>query len=178
MHTLFATVENHICIFNYFFASYVIPLSRGLLNATHRGLTFTWWGCYGLCLWHKLTELAQSFLFCSCVYFCRYDPFNCIPFHKFSQQLSVFSLCSSGLISDFLVLSTIYLFMKVSFSSDIILSGWLGSKHQLTKLNATLWYLCINFIIKVPGFVWDIGDVIQYDTVSSFGAKFWTLLLF
>ena len=38
--------------------------------------------------------------------------FNCILFHKFSQQLSVFSLCSAGLISAFLVLSTIYLFMK------------------------------------------------------------------
>ena len=32
-----------------------------------------------------------------------------------------------------LVLSTIYLFMKVSFSPDIIPSGWLGSKHQLTN---------------------------------------------
>ena len=35
-----------------------------------RGLTFTWWGCYGLCLWHKPTKLAHSFLFCSCIYFC------------------------------------------------------------------------------------------------------------
>ena len=26
-----------------------------------RGLTFTWWGCYGLCLRHKPTELAHSF---------------------------------------------------------------------------------------------------------------------
>ena len=44
-------------------------------------------------------------------------------FHKFSRQLSAFSLCSSGLISALLVLSTRYLFMKISFSSDIILSG-------------------------------------------------------
>ena len=49
--------------------------------------------------WHKLTELAHSFSFCSCVSFCLYGPFNCVSFHKFSQQLSVFSLCSSGLIS-------------------------------------------------------------------------------
>ena len=42
---------------------------------------------------------------------------------KFSRQLSIFSLCSSGLISALLVLSTICLFMKVSFSPDIIPSG-------------------------------------------------------
>ena len=57
-----------------------------------RGLTFTWWGCCGLCFWHKPTELAHSFLFCSCVRFCLYGPFNCISFHKFSQQLSTFYL--------------------------------------------------------------------------------------
>ena len=34
---------------------------------------------------------------CSCVYFCLYGAFNCISFHKFSRQLSIFSLCSSGL---------------------------------------------------------------------------------
>ena len=61
-----------------------------------------------------------------------FGPFNCISFHKFSRLLSVFSLCSSGLISALLVLSTLYLFMKVSFSPDIIPSGWLGSEHQLT----------------------------------------------
>ena len=101
------------------------------------GLTFMWWGCYGLCLWHKPTELAYSFLFCSCIFFFLYDPFNCISFHKLSQQLSVFSLCSSGLISGLLVLSTVYLFRKVSFSPDIMSSGWLGSKHQITNLLMT-----------------------------------------
>ena len=97
------------------------------------GFTFTWWGCYGLCLWHKPTELAHSFLLRSCIYFCLYSPFDCISCHKFSQQLSVFSLCSSGRISSSLVLSTICLFMKVSFSHDVIPNGWLGSKHQLTN---------------------------------------------
>ena len=62
--------------------------------------------------WHKPIELAHSFLLCSCVYFCLCGTFNCISFHKFSRQLSVFSLCSSGLISALLVLSTMYLFMK------------------------------------------------------------------
>ena len=108
-----------------------------------RGLTFTWWGCHALCLWQKPTELAHSFLFSSCVYFCLYGPFNRISFHKFSWQLSVFSLCSSGLISALLVLSTIYLFMKVSFSPDIIPSGWLGSKHKWTKLLT----FCLSFVL-------------------------------
>ena len=52
------------------------------------------------------------------------SPFaSCISFHKFSRQLSAFSLCSSGLISVFVVLSTVYLFMTVSLSPDIILCG-------------------------------------------------------
>ena len=98
-----------------------------------RGLPFTWWGRYGLCLGNEPTELAHSFFFlsCSCVYFCPYGPFNCISFHKFSRQLSVFSLSSAGFISALLVLSTICLFMKAPFSPDIIPSGLLGSKHQL-----------------------------------------------
>ena len=90
---------------------------------------FTWWGCRSSCLWHQLTELAHSFVFCSCVYFCRDGPFNCISFHTFSA----FSLCSSGLVSPSLVLSTIYLFVKVSLCPDIILCGCLGLKHQLTN---------------------------------------------
>ena len=39
-------------------------------------------------------------------YFCLYGSFNCISFHKFSRSLFVLSLCSSGLISAILVLST------------------------------------------------------------------------
>ena len=92
-------------------------------------LAFTLWGCCGLCLWCIPAELAHAFWFCLCVYFCLYGPFNCVSFHKFSRQLSVFSLCSSyfcliGLFN--------YMFLlKVSFSPDIISGGWLGSKHQL-----------------------------------------------
>ena len=109
--------------------SSAFPLS--LLRRSPRGFTFSWWGCCGLCQRHKPTELAHSFLFCSCVYFCFIDPFNWISFHKFSRQLSAFSPCSSFLNSALLVLSTIYLFMKVSLSPDIILCGWLGLKLQL-----------------------------------------------
>ena len=63
---------------------------------------------------------------------------NCISFHKFSRQLSVFSPCSSGLISALLALSTVCLFMKV-FSPDIVPSSWLGLKHQLTSWLTNLW---------------------------------------
>ena len=82
--------------------------------------------------WHKPTEHAHSFLFCSW-HLCLYNPFNCICFHKFSWQFSIFSLCSSGVTSALLVLWTICLFVKVSFSPDITQSGWLGSKHQSTN---------------------------------------------
>ena len=103
-------------------------------------------------VWHKPTELAHSFLFCSCVCFCLYGPSNCISFHKFAWELSVFSLCSSSLVSALLVLSAIYLFMKVSFSPDIIPSGWLGSKLQFTN---SLLSLCSSMaacyiLIHVP----------------------------
>ena len=145
-----------------------------------RGLTFTWWGCCGLCQRHKPTELAHPFhsvlmsvyvfMTLSTVFHFMhspdntplshsvfpvlilpywsfqlyvslrkspsaliYGPFNCISFPEFSWQLSVFSLCFSGLISALLVLSTKYLSTKVSFSPDIIPSGWLGSKHQMTN---------------------------------------------
>ena len=86
-----------------------------------------------LFLRHKLTELAHSFLFRSFVCFCLHGPFNCISFHELSRQLSVFSLCSSGLISALLALSAIYLFVKVSFSPDIIPRGCLCSIYQLTN---------------------------------------------
>ena len=81
------------------------------------------------------TNRACPLLFIRSIFvsFCLYCPFTCISFHKFSQQLSAFSLCSSGLISALLVLSTIYLFLEVSFSPGKILCGWLGLKHQLTN---------------------------------------------
>ena len=93
--------------------------SLHLLFSSPCGLSFTWWGCCGLYFWHKPAELAHSFLFSSCVYFCLYGPSNCFPFHKFSQHLSAFSLCSSGLISALLVLSTIYISLWKSPSALI-----------------------------------------------------------
>ena len=99
----------------------------------HRGFTSKWWECCGLCLWHKPAELAHSFSFCCCVYFCLYGSFDCFSFHKFSRQLFAVSFCSSCLISAVLVLLSIYLFMKVSLGPDIIPRGWLGSKLQLVQ---------------------------------------------
>ena len=99
-------------------------------------LTFPWWGICGLSQRHKQTKLAHSILFCSCAYFCLYGLFNCIPFQKFVPQLSTLSLCTSSLNPALLVLSTKYLFMNVSLSPDVILSGWLCLKHPLTSLTS------------------------------------------
>ena len=53
-----------------------------------RGLTFTWWGCCGLCQRHEPTELAHSFLIpFLCLFLSLWPgPFNCISFHKFSRH--------------------------------------------------------------------------------------------
>ena len=107
--------------------------------ARPRGLTFTWWWRCGLCLWHKPTELAHFLLFCSCACFCLYGSFNCISFHKFSRQLPAFSLCSSGLISALLVLSTSQFctqVIKSQFSKIYQISPDTNShktKHTLTN---------------------------------------------
>ena len=52
-------------------------------------------------------SLSTPFYSALGVYLCLYGPFNCILFHKFSKQLSAFSLCSFGLISALIVLSTV-----------------------------------------------------------------------
>ena len=69
----------------------LLPLLRSNLfdHLVPRGLTFTWWGCCRLCFKHKPAELAHSFSFCSCVYFCLYGPFNCILFHNCPHNSSL-----------------------------------------------------------------------------------------
>ena len=81
---------------------------------------------------HKPTELAHSFLFCSCVYFSLYGPFNCTSFHKFSRQLSAFSLCSSGLIFSLLVLSTLSIYLYESLFQLWYNPLWLTGLKALT----------------------------------------------
>ena len=46
-----------------------------------------------------------------------------------------------------MVLSTIYLFRKVSLSPDIILCGWLGLKHQLTNYSYGSFCLVLLFLL-------------------------------
>ena len=113
-----------------------------------RGITFTWWGCCCFCFWRKPTKLAHSFLFRSCVRFCLYGPFNRISFHKLSWQLSAFLLrfprlillCSSGLISTSVVLSTIFRFTKN------FLQPWCDPLW-LTELKApTTYLLCLCLV--------------------------------
>ena len=65
----------------------------------------------------SLPTPCYSVLFCVC--FCLYDPFNCIWFHKFSHQLSALSLCSSGIISALLVLSTLSLSLSLSLHETL-----------------------------------------------------------
>ena len=110
-----------------FVLKYIVRTSLGPC-----GLTFTWWWCCGLCF---LTCTNQACPFLFTLFLCLYlslRPFQLYFLRKFSLQLSDFSLCSSGLISAFLVLSMICLFVKVSLSPNIILCGSLGLKHQLT----------------------------------------------
>ena len=109
-------------------------------------LTFMWRGCCSLRLWHQLTELAHPFSFCSCVYTCSYGPFNCISFHKFSRRMFSFSLCSSCLISVLLVLLTIYLFVKIALSPDVILCSWLALMHRVTN-QLTNFKLSIGYLV-------------------------------
>ena len=71
--------------------SFINNYSHSIKTNAH-GLTFTWWECRGLCLRRKPTDLAHSFLFCSCVCFCLYGPFNFISFHKFFLQLCFLTL--------------------------------------------------------------------------------------
>ena len=105
------------------------------LALSPHGLTFKRWECCSLCLWHKPTELAHSFLVCSCV--CLYGPLNWISFHKFSWHLfAQFIWSYFCFIGPF---NYTYLFVKVSLSPDIILCGWVGLKHQLTVCITCKW---------------------------------------
>ena len=98
-------------------------------------------------VWYEPTELAHSFLFCSWACVCLFGPFNCIPFHKFSQQLSAFSLCSFGLISALLVLSAIVPAGSPSRGGDVTVCVW----HKPTELaHSFLFCSCGCFLSLLP----------------------------
>ena len=110
-------------------------------SITGQGLAFTWWGCCGYVLdinqlslptpFYSVLVSVSVFMFValSSVFHCINSPNNSLLSHSFS----------SSLISALLVLSTIYLFMKVSLIPDIILCVWLGVKYQLTNSPGTQW---------------------------------------
>ena len=86
-----------------------------------RRLTVTRWECHGL---SDINHLSLPTPFYSVLASLSVFMALSTVFHSLnSPNNSAFSLCSSGLISALLVLSTIYLFMKVSLSPDIILCG-------------------------------------------------------
>ena len=89
-----------------------------------------WWGCFGLFLTNQpnLPTPFYSVLVSISVFMAVSTVFHSIN----SPKNSALSHCFSSLISASLVLSTIYLFVKVSFSPDIIFCGWLGLKHQIS----------------------------------------------
>ena len=127
------------------------------------GLTFIGWGYCNLCFWHEPTKLACSFLFCSCFYFCFYGPFSYISFHNILWTTLHFLilffwsyLCFIGPFN--------YFFMKVSFSPDIILCGWLGLKHQLTT------YLTL---FKSLGTLFNTGEGVPWFLLISIYQKLW-----
>ena len=98
-----------------------------------RELTFTWWGCCTFYFWHKPTTFAHSVFILFLCLFLSLWPFQLYFIPHILLTLSAFLLCSSGLISSFLVLSTVYFFMKVSFGPDIITqsTNWLTNPDIL-----------------------------------------------
>ena len=127
-----------------------------------RGLTFTWWGCCGLCLWHKSTDSPTQFysvlvsvsvfLALSAAFHSINSPDNSLHFlilffRSYFCFTGPFNLGSKHQLIN-------YLFLKVSLSLDIILCGWLGLKHQLTAPPPPLYWkervreLCVSWIMN------------------------------
>ena len=85
-------------------------------------------------------------LVCSCVCVSLYGPFNCISFYEFFRQLSIFSLCCSGLLSALLVLSTLYERPpegRPGMSDVSLLSGISGLSFDSTLLSPLLFFCLV-----------------------------------
>ena len=98
-------------------------------EVSHR-LTFTWWGCCGLCPWHKPTELARSFysaLVSVSVFMALSTAFHSLIFPGITP------LSHSVLLVLFLPYWSFQRYMFLCVSPDVILCGWLGLKHQLSN---------------------------------------------
>ena len=75
-------------------------------------ILFSWLIFIGLLFHGFFFVVVPPSLLCSCVCFWFHGSFNCISFHKFSRQLSSFSLCSFGFSSALLALSATCLFYE------------------------------------------------------------------
>ena len=98
-----------------------------------RELTFTWWGCCTFYFWHKPTTFAHSVFILFLCLFLSLWPFQLYFIPSLLPTTLRFLTLFFRSYFCLLVLSTLYLCMAVSFSPDIIPSGWLGSNHQLTN---------------------------------------------
>ena len=110
-------------------------------------------------------SLPTPFLFCSCVCFCLYGPFTCISFHKFSRQLSAFSLCSFGSISPLLVLPTItslYESLLQPWYNPWWLTGLKAPTNELTNsrvlfFDSTAWPIALTPFSTRPSSVFQLS---------------------
>ena len=105
------------------------------LSISSRGIPFSWCGCYGLSLRHKLTEFAHSF----CSVLVSVSVFMALSTVFHSTNSPDISPLSHSVLLVFLFLPywSFQLYISLWKSSSaliiIILCGWLGLKHQLTN---------------------------------------------
>ena len=118
-------------------------------------------GMLGLRLWHEPTELAHSFLFSSCVCFSVFMALSTV-FHSInSPDNSPFSHSVLPVLSlPHRSFQPIHLFMKVSFSPDMIPSGCLGLKtpiHQLPGIPSSYNFCLLGsfdfFFLQFPSII-------------------------
>ena len=105
------------------------PRKRGKCHHHHgpQRLTFTWWVCCSLFFdRNQPSTTFYSVLVSISVFIALSTIFHFIN----SPDNSPLSHCSSSLISALMVLSAIYLFMKVSFSPEVILLWLIGLKAR------------------------------------------------
>ena len=119
-----------ILVWWHIIVSWIVSWKLNCSDVGPRGFALSWWECYGLCLNTNQPSLPTLFYYVlvSVSVFAALS--TVFPIN--SPEKSAFSPGSSGLISTLSVFSTTYLCMKFSLSSDEILCGWPGLKHQLT----------------------------------------------
>ena len=111
------------------------------LHKRPRWLTFTWWGCYGSCLWHKPTELARSFKKKIILFLCLF--LYLWPFQLYFIQwilqttlrlLTVFFVSSFCLIGPFNYIS-LSESLPQPWYNPLWLTGLKAPTNKLTSIN-------------------------------------------